>query len=445
MHKLNSKAALFLFVLISTWMSEFTEATFKPSLAKSLLHRRPSPLHHVDAISLQTEEETLEEALLPSKQENNQNGEVGLHVRGGSTEFMTELLQRLKIGSYFALWYALNIVYNILNKKVLNILPAPLTVGALQFGVGGLYCALLWFLRLRAAPKLNPAGKNLCGSVGFYHMLGQLLSMVSLGAGPVSFTHIVKALEPFFSALVSALVFGKWMKPQVYATLIPVVGGVGYACLKERSFSWLSFYTAMGSNVAFALRAVMSKKAMVNHVGENITSANLFGLVTWVAFFFSIPVALIGEGTSFMSLWDKAIENMPTLELTKALIISGLFHYLNNEVMYLALSNVHPVTLAVGNTMKRVFIMVASVLVFRNPVSVQAGIGSAIGISGVLFYSLVKQHYEKLEQIAEEEAKSSKPGRRGRANTAAKASKSAGKAARAKQAQKKRTTKGRAR
>ena len=47
--------------------------------------------------------------------------------------------------------------------------------------------------------------------------------------------------------------------------------------------------------------------------------------------------------------------------------------------------------------------MVASVLVFRNPVSVQAGIGSAIGISGVLFYSLVKQHYEKLEQIAEEE------------------------------------------
>ena len=63
---------------------------------------------------------------------------------------------------------------------------------------------------------------------------GQELSMMSLGAGPVSFTHIVKALEPFFSAIVSALVFGKWMAPQVYATLIPVVGGVAYACLKVR-------------------------------------------------------------------------------------------------------------------------------------------------------------------------------------------------------------------
>jgi len=68
--------------------------------------------------------------------------------------------------------------------------------------------------------------------------------------------------------------------------------------------------------------------------------------------------------------------------------------------MYLALGSVHPVTLAVGNTMKRVLIMVASIIVFRNPVSLQAGIGSAIGISGVLLYSLTKQHYEKLEAKA---------------------------------------------
>jgi hypothetical protein len=48
--------------------------------------------------------------------------------------------------------------------------------------------------------------------------------------------------------------------------------------------------------------------------------------------------------------------------------------------------------------MKRVIIMVASVMVFHNEISVQAGIGSAVGISGVLLYSLTKQKYEKLEQ-----------------------------------------------
>lgn len=319
--------------------------------------------------------------------------------RGGSSE----LLVRLKVGFYFALWYALNVVYNIINKKVLNVLPAPLTVGSIQFGIGALYAALLWVIRLRPTPKLTEKGKGICWRVGFYHSSGQLLSMISLGAGPVSFTHIVKALEPFFSALVSALVFGKWMKLQVYLTLIPVVGGVGYACLKERSFSWLAFWSAMGSNVAFALRAVVSKSAMTGSIGENLSSVNLFGLITWAAFFISIPTFAFTEKASILGMWNDAVtgENAVSKELlTKNLIVSGLFHYLNNEVMYLALSNVHPVTLAVGNTMKRVFIMVASVLVFQNPVSLQAAIGSAIGITGVLLYSLTKQYYEKLEAAA---------------------------------------------
>lgn len=281
----------------------------------------------------------------------------------------------------------------------MNVLPAPLTVGCLQFGVGALYAATLWVLHLRTTPTLTSLGKKAISHIGFHHAAGQLLSMVSLGAGPVSFTHIVKALEPFFSAFVSVLLGGKWMKPQVYATLLPVVGGVGYACLKERSFSWLAFATAMGSNVAFALRAVLSKTAMTGDaLGTHLTSANIFGLVTWAAFLVSIPIAILGEGSSFPSQWKDTVSTTGELELVRSVVVSGLFHYLNNEVMYLALSNVHPVTLAVGNTMKRVFIMVASVLVFRNPVSLQAGIGSAVGISGVLLYSLTKQYYEELEQ-----------------------------------------------
>ena len=277
-------------------------------------------------------------------------------------------------------------------------------MGSIQFGVGALYAATLWVLKLRKAPI--DYNRFQISHIGFHHSAGQLLSMVSLGAGPVSFTHIVKALEPFFSALVSALVFGKWMEPQVYATLLPVVGGVGYACLKERAFSWLAFGTAMGSNVAFALRAVLSKTAM----SPEMTSANLFGLVTWAAWLISIPIALLGEGSEFPTLWKNAVSEVGETQLIQQVVLSGLFHYLNNEVMYLALSNVHPVTLAVGNTMKRAFIMLASVLVFRNPVSLQAGIGSAIGISGVLLYSLTKQHYEQL--AAQEEA--AKRGRRGK-------------------------------
>jgi len=42
------------------------------------------------------------------------------------------------------------------------------------------------------------------------------------------------------------------------------------------------------------------------------------------------------------------------------------------------------------------------VLVLHNPVTKQAAIGSAVGIGGVLVYSLTKQHYEKLEAMEKE-------------------------------------------
>ena len=116
-----------------------------------------------------------------------------IRVRGGAAE--GGLMERLEIGGYFAAWYALNVVYNIINKKVLNVLPAPLIVGSIQFGIGALYCSLVWLLKFRPCPKLTKSGTKAVASVGAYHMLGQLASMVALGAGPVSFTHIVKAVS----------------------------------------------------------------------------------------------------------------------------------------------------------------------------------------------------------------------------------------------------------
>mmetsp|Transcript_6687 Transcript_6687/g.8749 ORF Transcript_6687/g.8749 Transcript_6687/m.8749 type:complete len:417 (+) Transcript_6687:335-1585(+) len=348
---------------------------------------------------------------------------TSVNLRGGGAEgkmFLSPaLLQNVKVLSYFALWYFLNVMYNIYNKKLMNVLSLPASIGTVQLLVGAVYSHMKWISKISKGPKLTSEGKLAVKRVGAYHGAGQMLSIVSMGAGPVSFTHIVKALEPFFSALVSALAFGKWMKPQVYATLIPVVGGVGYACLKETSFSWLQFNCAMGSNVAFALRAVMSKLAMTTpNIGENLGPANLFGVVTTYAFIYSIPAALLLEGKSLASMWNSALVEKTSTQLAIATIVSGLLHYLNNEVMYLALSNVHPVTLAVGNTMKRVFIIVASVIVFRNPISPKAAIGSAVGISGVLLYSLTKQYYEKLEAIEAEAARKKSPPRvRARAKT----------------------------
>ena len=85
---------------------------------------------------------------------------------------------------------------------------------------------------------------------------------MSLGAVAVSFTHTIKAMEPFFSVLLSALFLGDKPAPAVLLTLIPIVGGVAAASASEATFNMTGFLAAMGSNATFQSRNVLSKKFM---------------------------------------------------------------------------------------------------------------------------------------------------------------------------------------
>ena len=67
-----------------------------------------------------------------------------------------------------------------------------------------------------------------------------------------------------------------------------------------------------------------------------------------------------------------------------------------------ALKNVHPVTHAIGNTMRRVVIMLICIAVFHTPMSAAGAVGSAIAICGSYFYAMVKTE-EK--EVAEATAK----------------------------------------
>ena len=253
-------------------------------------------------------------------------------ARGTTTTTATKTTKgTLQVLPYFALWFALNAAYNVLNKKVLNALPCPVTIGSAQLAVGSAFVLARsrsrslrasWGPRRTTTPphtRLNPKGRSAVRHIGVFHVVGHLLMVFSLGAGSVSFTHIIKASEPFFFATLSALAGrgaggrrSSMMRPQVYASLIPVVGGVGYACLGSgSSYSSVALLTALGSNVANALRAVKSKAVMGEsgwtlHLEEELTATELFAAVTVQSFLMSVPFAILGEGASFLRHWSSA-------------------------------------------------------------------------------------------------------------------------------------------
>ena len=98
-----------------------------------------------------------------------------------------------------------------------------------------------------------------------------LLVSLSAAAEAVTSMHIcLQAMEPFFSVLLSALFLGDKPSPAVILSLVPIVTGVALASASEVTFNWVGFGSAMGSNLTFQSRNVLSKKVMGgNKVGTH--------------------------------------------------------------------------------------------------------------------------------------------------------------------------------
>ncbi|XP_052186859.1 triose phosphate/phosphate translocator, chloroplastic-like isoform X2 [Diospyros lotus] len=302
----------------------------------------------------------------------------------------------LVTGFFFFMWYFLNVIFNILNKQVYNYFPYPYFVSVVHLLVGVGYCLFSWAIGL---PKRAPIDKEqlaLLTPVAFCHALGHVMSNVSFAAVAVSFTHTIKALEPFFNAAASQFFLGHQIPLPLWLSLAPVVIGVSMASMTELSFNWTGFVSAMISNIAFTYRSIYSKKAMTG-----MDSTNVYAYISIIGLLFCIPPAVIIEGPQLMQHgFRDAIAKVGLYKFLSDLFLIGIFYHLYNQIATNTLERVAPLTHAVGNVLKRVFVIGFSIVVFGNKISRQTGIGTAIAIAGVAIYSLIKANMEEQKRKA---------------------------------------------
>jgi len=312
----------------------------------------------------------------------------------GKLSVPQSVVDKVKLGSLFFAWFFLNVMYNITNKKCQNAFPMPWTMTVVSLFVGIPWVLLLWASGIRKAPKINLEGWKVLLPIGAAHALGHAGAVIALGAGAVSFAPTVKAAEPVFTCVLSYLVLGTVFKWQVYASLLPIIAGVSLASLKELSFTWKALYGAVTSNVAFASRAVLSKKTMDKPVGDNMDAPNLYGVLTIIAFVLSLPFAIYYEGPGFLSAWKASTAVVGAPWLIRQMALDGFYYYTYNEVAFIALNQVSPITHSIANTIKRVCIILATVLVFGNKLTTLGAIGSTLAVAGTFMYSVMKAKYK---------------------------------------------------
>ncbi|KAL4559720.1 hypothetical protein LXL04_031865 [Taraxacum kok-saghyz] len=306
-----------------------------------------------------------------------------------AAESKSKVAETVVLGLLFGAWYLFNIYFNIYNKQVLEVFPNPITLTAVQLAVGTSIIFLTWALNLHKWPNISRAQLVAILPLAIMHTLGNFSTNMSLGKVSVSFTHTIKAMEPFFTVILSTMFLGEIPTLWVVTSLLPIVGGVVLASLTEVSFNWPGFWSAMASNLANQSRNVLSKKVMVQKE-EPLDNITLFSIITIMSFFMFTPIALLVEGVKFTPTYlQSAGLNLKHVYI-RSLLASICFHAYQ-QVAYMILQRVSPVTHSVGNCVKRVVVIVSSIFFFRTPISLINSIGTGIALAGVFLYSQVKR------------------------------------------------------
>jgi solute carrier family 35 protein E1 len=299
-------------------------------------------------------------------------------------------------------WYAGNTFYNIYNKKAANMIHAHWFLAAAQLVVGIVWSLFMWGTGMRKTPNLTAADIAACIPIGLCASLAHSGSVLASAVGAVSFAQIVKACEPAFAAVVGILIPPSDVKPLLaYAMLIPIVGGVGLACVKEGKgvdINVEAFLYASMANFSAALKGKLGgtvTKSLKADKSKNMDAANVYAVMNIISFICTIPFVVMTELPTLQKEWDIAVAAHGLQPLLMNIFISGFCFYVYNEFAFAFTSHVGAVTSSVLNTAKRVIIIVVSSIVFKEVMERNTVIGSGIAILGTFAYSLAASSGKK--------------------------------------------------
>lgn len=157
----------------------------------------------------------------------------------------------------------------------------------------------------------------------------------------------------------SLLFFGKSFGWRVYASLLPLVGGIALLAATDLSASGVTLAAIAVSNVCFALRSLLAKPLFADKVLDNL---NLFFHISWLSALATLPL-----------WWATEKDVVLTLPMFGAAGLAGSLaanfglHYAYNQFSFLILDLVSPLTHSIANAMRRFVIIVGSMMVFGLP------------------------------------------------------------------------------
>lgn len=316
-----------------------------------------------------------------------------------STDYIQPARNVSKVALFVALWYVFASFAVCTSKKITMLFPLPLHLCLVQLLITCLTCGLsaAHLGNIKYIDVISYMSKDSIAA-GVLFALGFVFTNMAISCSTVSFAETVKASESLTTLVLGFIFYNERASFKTYITVIPVCVGVVLSCYSSDQFIWSCFSYAALSNFCFSGRAVVIKKSKKQIRNDIVSSSGSMLLVeemirfTEMAFVGALLVLClcVVSGTSALNESLIGYSHRQSRELIVLLIFNGCAFSGYNLLSMVVLAQTELFTHTILNAIRRVCMIIVSVIYFRNHISVLNMFGITLAAGGGLLYSYVK-------------------------------------------------------
>ncbi|OBZ89251.1 putative transporter C83.11 [Choanephora cucurbitarum] len=305
------------------------------------------------------------------------------------------------------MWYLSSSLTNNIGKSIMNVFQFPVTLTFVQFGLVMVWCYLMSVLF--GVTQIRTPTKTIVKTIAplaIFLIVGHVFSSVAISRVPVSLVHTIKALAPLFTVGFYRFIFQVNYTRKVYISLCPLTLGVILACSFTYSNNLIGLMCAFGSCLVFVTQNIFSKKLLFKEskLGDRnpnkLDKLNVLFYSSLLSFLFMIPLWLLSDGVSLT--YDST--EMDRWTLLFYLLINGTMNFAQNWFAFTTLSLTSPVTYSILSLLKRIFVIVMSIVWFGQAISWTQGVGILLTFGGLSMYQNAKGDIDRGETKIREDA-----------------------------------------
>ncbi|CEG41866.1 drug metabolite transporter superfamily [Plasmopara halstedii] len=284
---------------------------------------------------------------------------------------------------WLSMWFMQNIGVTFWNKKALGALRLPVTLTFVHMICNTLGAFLYIYVYKGIKRKqLKSDQKQLMVYFSVIFVSNIITGNWSLGLVSISFNQVMRALVPAVVVVLSMLILGKTYSLRRKLSLIPVAIGVYLACTGDNSCTLLGFIITVVAVIFAGLKAVLSSKFLTGDLKLHPVDLILHQ-APLSAFWCFIAMFLTGEANTLMDNW----EIVPSASFW--FILTGMISFMLNVTSFMANKVTSPVTLTVCGNMKQVVVIIMSILINHDVITMQKAIGIVVVSMGGSMYAYI--------------------------------------------------------